>query len=129
MPASPPLRVVAVPGKGRGVVAGRPFAAGEEVDRAPVVVVPARQWPALEQTELRRFCFVWDDGTASAAVALGHCSLFNHSYTPNVVAEKHVSRRFMVFSALRDIAAGEELTINYNGEAGCLDPVGFEVKP
>ncbi|MGH9282512.1 MAG: SET domain-containing protein-lysine N-methyltransferase [Acidimicrobiales bacterium] len=117
-----------VPGKGRGVLAGRDFAEGEVVDAAHVVVVPAREWPMLKQTAMRRFCFVWDDDAGSVAVALGRASLFNHSYSPNVESEKRVKDRLIVFSALRDIEAGEELTLNYNGDVHCLDPVGFEVR-
>ena len=124
----PSLKVVGVRGKGRGVVAGRRFSAGEVVDEAPVVVVPAREWPMLQGTVLSRYCFEWDESTGSVAVALGRASLFNHSYTPNVATEKHVRRRFIVFTARRDIEAGEELTIHYNADPDNRDPVGFEVK-
>ncbi len=124
----PSLRVVRVPGKGRGVVAGRRFSRGEVVDAAPVVVLPAAQWAVLEETEMCRFCFVWDDDKGSVAVALGRGSLFNHSYRPNVTPEKKVRSKVMVFVALRDIDPGEELTINYNGDVDSREPVGFEVK-
>ena len=122
-----PLRIVRVPGKGRGIVAGCPYAAGELVEAAPVVVVPPAEWAFVEQTELGRFCFVWDDDKGSVAVALGRGSLFNHSYTPNVTPEKNIRGKVMRFFALRDIAPGEELTINYNGDVDSRDPVGFEV--
>lgn len=121
------LRVVQVPGKGRGVVAGRRFEEGELVDVAPVVVVPAAQWSLIEQTALHRFCFVWDDAKGSVAVALGRGSLFNHSYRPNVTPEKKVRQKTMLFFALRAIEAGEELTINYNGDVDSQAPVGFDV--
>jgi uncharacterized protein len=122
-----PLRIVRVPGKGRGIRAGRPFGEGQIVDTAPVVVVPAREWALVEQTDLGRFCFVWDDEKGSVAVALGRCSLFNHSYTPNVRAEKIFAGKLMRFYALRDVEPGEELTINYNGDVDSRDPVGFDV--
>jgi hypothetical protein len=32
-----------------------------------------------------------------------------------------------MFTAIRDIAAGEEITVNDNGEPGDETPVGFEV--
>lgn len=117
-----------MPGKGRGILAGRRFSAGEVVDAAPVVVVPPGEWSLLEQTELGRFCFVWDDDKGSVAVALGRGSLFNHSWTPNVTPEKRFGSRRMVFIALRDIEPGEELTINYGGDVDSREPVGFEVK-
>lgn len=133
MTARPPengstLRVVRVPGKGRGIVAGRPIAAREVVDAAPVVVIPARDRPFVEQTALGRFCFVWDDVTGSPAVALGRASLLDHSYEPNVVSEKRIGPRLIAFVALRDIVSGEELTLNYNGEVDGREPVGFDVE-
>ena len=123
----PSLRVTRVSGKGRGVLAGRPFGQGEIVDAAHVVVVPAAQWDDLERTTMRHYCFMWDDDAGSVAVALGRASLFNHSFTPNVLSEKRMRDRLIVFTARRDIEAGEELTLNYNGEADCRDPVGFDV--
>lgn len=122
------LRIVRVPGKGRGIVSTRSLARGEVLDSAPVVVIPARQWALVGQTVLSAFCFIWDDDTGSVAIALGLGSLFNHSYAPNVWCDKDMRGRLIVFQALRDIAAGEELTINYNGDVDCRDPVGFAVK-
>lgn len=125
---NPWLRMVRVPGKGRGVAAGRAFDEGEVVDLAAVVVVPARQRALVERTEVHRFCFSWDDHTGSLAVALGRGSLFNHSYEPNVRSEKRVGTRTIAFVAMRDIRPGEELTINYHGDPDCRDPLWFEVK-
>lgn len=76
---------------------------------------------------LGRYTFAWDDRTGSVALALGRVSLLNHSYTPNLAAEKRVAARTIVFVALRDVDKGEELTINYHGDADCRDPVGFPV--
>jgi SET domain-containing protein len=35
--------------------------------------------------------------------------------------------RTKLFTAIRNIAAGEEITVNYNGEPGDRTPVGFDV--
>lgn len=115
-------------GKGRGVVAGRCFRRGEVIDAAPVVVIPAREWELVQGTVVGRFCFGWDDATGSVAVALSRTSLLNHSYTPNVVSEKHLRSRLIVFMSLRDIETGEELTLNYNGAPGSREVVDFTVK-
>jgi uncharacterized protein len=122
------LRVVRVPGKGRGVRAGRTIARGEIIDSAPVVVLSAREWELVAQTVLGQFAFDWDEAKGSVAIALGQGSFLNHSYAPNVVSDKDVGGRRIVFSAVRDIARGEELTINYNGDLESREPVGFEVK-
>ena len=60
------------------------------------------------------------------ALALGFGSLYNHSYRPNARYDD-VGRQAKAFTALRDIAAGEEVTVNYNGEPGLRRRVWFEV--
>ncbi len=122
------LRVVRVPGKGRGVRAGRTIACGEIIDSAPVVVLSAREWELVAQTVLGQFAFEWDEAKGSVAVALGQGSFLNHSYAPNVASDKDLRGRRIVFSAVRDIARGEELTLNYNGDLDSREPVGFEVR-
>lgn len=115
-------------GKGRGIVAGRPFAKDEVVERSPVIVIPAEEWGYISETTVSRYCFTWRDGTDETAIPLGRVSLFNHSYSPNVIAWKRMRQRMMEFVALRDIAEGEEITLNYNGNPEARDPVGFTVR-
>jgi SET domain-containing protein len=54
-------------------------------------------------------------------------SLYNHSYTPNAVYAKQYDQLIITYTALRDIAAGEEILINYNGRPDDLDPLWFAV--
>ena len=59
-------------------------------------------------------------------MALGYGSLYNHSDRPN--ARYHdEGGRTKVFTAIRDIGPGEEITVNYNGDPCDETPVGFEV--
>ena len=125
---TPALRVVRVLGKGRGVRAGRTFAPGDVIDSAPVVVLSAQEWELVGQTVLANFAFGWDEAKGSVAIAFGQGSFFNHSYAPNVASDKDVRGRRIVFSAVRDIGPGEELTINYNGDLDSRAPVGFDVR-
>ena len=69
--------------------------------------------------------FTWDDD--HVAVALGFGSLYNHSYSPNARYEDWEPNKKR-YVAITDIAAGEEVTINYNGAAADTTPVGFEVR-
>lgn len=126
--ATSALRVVRVPGKGRGVRAARAIASGEVIDSAPVVVLSAQEWDLVAQTVLADYVFRWDDDKGSVAIALSQASMFNHSYSPNVASDKDIRGRRILFSAVRDIAPGEELTINYNGDVDSHEPVGFEVR-
>ncbi len=124
----PSLRVASVKGKGRGVLAARRFAEGEVVERDPVLVIPAGDWPGVQHTVVSKYCFLWHEGRDEAALALGYGSLFNHAYTPNVKAQLHLRERVIEFVAVRDIAEGEEITLNYNGEPDATGPVGFRVR-
>ena len=113
-----------VPGKGLGVFARRPIGEGEVIERVPVLVLPDDEIEDGESgTRLANYCFEWGKGTV--ALALGYGSLYNHSFDPN--ARYDDGRGAKVFTALRDIAPGEEITVNYNGGPQDRTPVWFEV--
>ena len=105
----PGLCVGLFPGRGRGVVALRGFSRGELVERAPVIVLAPADRERIQGTLLARYYFEWGDDEASAAIALGYGSLYNHSYDPNLRYEFFEQHLAIDFVALRDIAAGEEL--------------------
>jgi uncharacterized protein len=112
-----------VKGKGRGVFARRAIARGALIERVPVAIVPLKLLADPNDPALSRYFYEW--GRNTVAIALGYGSLYNHSYTPNAVYLE--GDKIMTYRALRDIAAGEEITINYNGEATDRTPVGFDV--
>jgi uncharacterized protein len=122
------LVVCDVAGKGRGVVAGRPFARYSVVASAPVVVLAADDWARVELGILREYAFKWDEETGERAVALSVASLFNHSYEPNTCPKLLTADLRIDFLALRDIDAGEELTFNYNGRPSDRSPLWFEAR-
>jgi uncharacterized protein len=78
----------------------------------------------LSQTPLKNYCFAWGD--RQYALALGYGSLYNHSYRPNARYED-VGRTVKAFVAIRAIAQGEEITINYNGKPRSKAKVWFDV--
>lgn len=124
---SPALTVRASPGRGRGVHALRAFAAGECIERAPVIVLAARELDAIRSTLLGRYYFEWGEDDESGALALGYGSLYNHSYTPNATYEFREELMAIDFLALREIGPGEEITINYNNLGEFADaPMPFE---
>ena len=99
---------------GRGVFASESIGAGEVVEICPVLIVPAVDLDALEATSLRDHWYGWgDDG--DAAVAMGHGSFYNHADDASVTYEVHDELDALVMRARRDIAEGEELTIDYTG--------------
>jgi uncharacterized protein len=113
-----------VKGKGRGVFARKYIAAGSVIEKVPVIPVPYKAFVGGEPNPYRRkFFFMW--GKDTAAIVLGYGSLYNHSFMPNARYEH--GPQVMTFRALRDILAGEEITINYNYFPEDRTPVGFEV--
>jgi len=115
------VEVKRVTGKGRGVFARRFIPAGTVIETVPVLSLPAED---VQATPLAGFCFLW--GRDTVALPLGYGALYNHSYDPNA---EYLDRAQLTksFRALRDIPAGEEITINYNGDQCDDSDVGFPV--
>jgi SET domain-containing protein len=114
------------PGKGRGVFALRPIPAGTLIERAPVLIVRAGQWEGMERTILFDYFFAWQE---HSALALGYGSLYNHSYDPNARYMKLFNEEAIEIIALRDIAMGEEILINYNGDPNDNAGLWFHALP
>lgn len=105
------LIVKRIRGRGRGVVTTTRIMKGELVHVSPVLV--------LHHTEVRGAVarYVWQfPGNVRVALALGLGSLFNHSRAPNVAPTLRPARQEIAFWAEREIAAGEELTVDYGYE-------------
>ena len=113
--------------KGRGVFAAASIIRGEVVEVCPVIVIPAEQWHHVEPTVLALYIFNFGPEGEHAAIALGYGSLYNHSYSPNAEYTKHWEERVIHFTALRDIAVDEEITVNYNGSPSDRSEIWFEV--
>jgi len=102
------------PGKGRGVYAREPIPAGALIETAPVVIAPPEQCALLDRTILHDYYFAWDDDGRAGAVALGLVSLCNHANRPNARVRRNQSAQMLDLVAVVPIAAGEEITIDYN---------------
>lgn len=103
-------------GAGRGVFAKERILRGECIEQCPVVaLLDAKDRNRLRKTGLVNYYFLWGDKRDHAAICLGWGSVYNHSFEPNARYEKVMEDRRMDFYALRDIEAGEEILVNYNG--------------
>jgi len=122
---SKPLIVKKVPGKGRGVFAGKNFRKSEVIERCPILLIPEQERPRLNATGLHNYYFTW---RRKAAIALGFGSLYNHSFIPNARYLKVYSRSWIEIVAIRSIRKGEEITVNYNGRPNSRATLWFEVK-
>ena len=117
------IEVKRIKGKGRGVIARKAIPADTVIERAPVLVIPTEQ--VEDDAHLCDYVYHW--GRDTVALALGYGSLYNHSYKPNARYDD-VGVMTKVFTAIRDIAPGEEITINYNGEPENGGKLHFDVR-
>jgi len=124
-PNSKKVRIGYVKGRGRAVFAVMPITRGEVIEKAPVIVLPGKQWRRIDGTSLIDYAFDWGERGKEAVIALGYVSIYNHSYEPNAVLHELTDKQAMEVVARRNIRRGEEITINYNGDPGSRDELWF----
>jgi uncharacterized protein len=110
------VEVRASRGRGRGVFAREAIAPGTVIEAAPVIVLPAAECPALDQTILYDYYFHWDgdpDGEGTGALGLGLVTLCNHSTHPRARVDRNFARQTLDLVAIVPIRPGEEVTIDY----------------
>src|SRR3954449_9167184 len=108
----------------RGVFATRDIAKGELIHEAPVIPYPNEEHVHIEKTLLADYAFEY--GINHTALLLGYGMLFNHSYEPNATYEINFPNHTFDFFAYKDIKAGEEILINYNGDEEDQEPLRFD---
>ena len=113
---------------GRGVFT-RSFIQGKTViERSPVIVMNAEDRKLLDRTLLHDYIFEWGDKKQECCMALGYVPLYNHSYQSNCEYEMDFTRQLITIRTVRNIKAGEELKINYNGDWNNETPVWFNAQ-
>ncbi|MGA8053120.1 MAG: SET domain-containing protein-lysine N-methyltransferase [Burkholderiales bacterium] len=101
--------------RGKGVFAQRRFRAGDVIERAPVLVLSDADWKRVRKTRLFDYAFCWGEDGELAAIAMGLGSYYNHDEAPNARSLEKPDEGVLEFIALRDIAPGEEIVIDYTG--------------
>lgn len=124
----PCLTFADTPGMGRGIFTSEDIAAGTIVEVSPVIVMSAGERKLLDQTLLHDYIFEWGQDRQQCAMALGYVSLYNHAVPSNCEYEMDYDAAVISIKAMRDIRAGEELFINYNGDWDNAAGVWFEVR-
>ncbi|MFA9428660.1 SET domain-containing protein [Egicoccus sp. AB-alg2] len=118
MPGGPVLyEVRESPVAGRGLFATRRIAADTLLMQAPVLVVPAEQRAALQQTIVDDYVYEWNDD-GSAGLVLGVSSMCNHSPDPNAYLWLVPDTESAELWSLRPIAKNEEITVSYRADGG-----------
>ncbi|ARF16268.1 SET domain-containing protein [Sporosarcina ureae] len=98
----------------KGVFAKCDIKEGQLLHEAPVISYPNEQHQHIEKTVLADYAFEY--GENHTAILLGYGMLFNHSYEPNATYDINFDHHTFDFFAYKDIKAGEEILINYNGD-------------
>ena len=124
----PYLYVDQSPGKGRGVFTREPIPNDTVIEFSPVIVMPSSDRPWLDKTLLHDYIFEWGEDRKQCAMALGLIPIYNHHYTSNCEYFMDFTDQTMIVKTIRDVLAGEELTINYNGDWDDSKKVWFEEK-
>lgn len=122
------LYIKTIAGKGRGVFTKEKITANILVEEAPVIVMSAADRPLLDKTLLHDYIFEWGEDKNQCCMALGLVPVYNHSYVSNCEYFMDFEEKMIRIKTVREIKAGEELTINYNGDWNNKKRVWFEVK-
>lgn len=97
--------------KGLGVFAKKDIKKGELIEKAPLLLMPMKEFEHIKKTKLYYYFFEYSN--SNFAIALGYASLYNHSYTPNSRYYYNYSKQLEIY-AITDIKKGEEILFNYN---------------
>ena len=103
-------------GRGRGVFAREAIAPGTVIESAPVIILPAEDCPALDQTVIHDYYFHWDgdaEGDGRGALGLGLVTLCNHSGRPCARVDRNYAWQTLDLVATTPIRPGDEITIDY----------------
>lgn len=123
----PSLFVAPTSSMGRGVFSSENIAAGTVVEQSPVIVMSTADRALLDQTILHDYIFEWGPDLNQCCMALGYIPLYNHSFNSNCEYEMDYDYNLIKVTTVRDIVAGEELFINYNGNWNDPTPLWFPV--
>ncbi|MCM5528832.1 SET domain-containing protein [Parasegetibacter sp. NRK P23] len=124
----PCLYIAPTPSMDRGVFTAEALEAGTVIEISPVIVMNSDHRKLLDQTPLHDYIFEWGENLDECVVALGYLSMYNHAYHSNCDYDMDYEGRTMQIRTVRDIAAGEELFINYNGAWNETEPVWFDAQ-
>lgn len=121
------LEIKMTTGKGRGVFSRKNIPQGFLLEEAPVVVMPEKDRSYLDKTLLHDYIFEWHArGEKGCCMALGYVPVYNHACPSNCEYEMDYEAETIRVYTVRAIEAGEELTINYNGDFDAAGKLWFE---
>jgi SET domain-containing protein len=122
------LTIAVSENRGRGVFTSASIKKGTVLEISPVIVMTLEERKLLDQTLLHDYIFEWGYEKDRCCMALGYVPVYNHSYESNCEYEMDYENNIIAIMAVRNIGAGEEIFINYNGPWNDKTPVWFDKK-
>ena len=116
------------PAKGRGMFTNEVILADTIIEIAPVIVMPAADRLLLDKTLLHDYIFEWGTDKTQCCMALGFVPIYNHSYNSNCEYFMDYSTNTIMLKTVKNIEAGEEVFINYNGDFNDKTALWFDAK-
>ncbi len=114
--------------KGRGVFTNTIIAGNTIIEIAPVIVMPKTDRAHLDKTLLHDYIFEWGEAKDQCCMALGNIPIYNHSYQSNCEYFMDYEEQTIMLKTVREINAGEEITINYNGDWNDENKIWFNAE-
>lgn len=124
----PSLYIAETKDRGRGVFTRKKISAEIVVEISPVIVMNAADRIMLDKTLLHDYIFEWGENKDQCAMAMGYVAVYNHSHASNCEYFMLFDEDKIIIKTVRKIKAGEELTINYNGDWNNEEAVWFDLK-
>ena len=122
------LTIRSTTNKGRGVFTTEAIEADSVIEIAPVIVMSKEDRVELDKTLLHDYIFEWGPDKTTCCMALGLVPIYNHEYKSNCDYFMDFDEQYIIIKTVRAIKAGEELTINYNGDWDTEKEVWFDAK-
>jgi uncharacterized protein len=113
---------------GRGVFTTSPLAENCVIEISPVIIMNAADRLHLDQTLLHDYIFEWGEDRQSCCMALGYVPIYNHGCPSNCEYEMDFEEGLIRIKTVRAIEVGEELLINYHGDATNAESVWFNAQ-
>ena len=115
-------------GKGKGVFTNENIPAGTVIELSPVIVMSSEERVLLDQTTLHDYIFIWGENNKQCCMALGYIAMYNHSYQSNCEYFMDFEEETIMVKTVREIMAGEEVTVNYNGDWNNREKIWFNAQ-
>jgi uncharacterized protein len=122
----PCLYIETTANKGRAVFTAEDLPADTIIEVAPVIAMSAKERTILDTTLLHDYIFEWGNDFTKCCVALGYVSIYNHSNNSNCTYFMDFEAQTIMIKTVTSIKAGEEVTINYNGDNAEENKVWFD---